>query len=241
MGAASPRRYRVAGKADRTRPVRRRRPTRYLADRPRAAEDVRRPAKLAAARPAARFRFASDGPSAPQGRDDARAGAISRMDRVAPRGDGPRRQTVALTQRHLRVSFAQVQGYEPRDGVWDDTRPPSPASTPSTRRGALSGPADHASPAPSAPASRGRTVASTTCRSFPAEATPGGNSGRPVLDGRALRASTSTAVGEVANDFGYNPAVARNMVDVRYLLWVLRSARRQGGALLASGRPAVGG
>jgi hypothetical protein len=55
--------------------------------------------------------------------------------------------------------------------------------------------------------------------------TTGGNSGSPVVNGRGeLVGINFDRVWEnVANDFGYNPAIARNVsVDVRYLLWILR-------------------
>ena len=54
--------------------------------------------------------------------------------------------------------------------------------------------------------------------------TTGGNSGSAVLNGRGeLVGLNFDRVWEnVANDFGYNPAVARNVnVDIRYLLWIL--------------------
>jgi hypothetical protein len=40
----------------------------------------------------------------------------------------------------------------------------------------------------------------------------------------------------VANDFGYNPAVARNInvdinVDIRFLLWLLRDVQKAEGIL----------
>jgi S1-C subfamily serine protease len=54
--------------------------------------------------------------------------------------------------------------------------------------------------------------------------TTGGNSGSPVVNGRGeLVGLNFDRVWEnVANDFGFNPDIARNVsVDVRYLLWML--------------------
>jgi hypothetical protein len=54
--------------------------------------------------------------------------------------------------------------------------------------------------------------------------TTGGNSGSPAIDGegRLVGVNFDRVWENVANDFGYNPDVARNVsVDVRYLLWLL--------------------
>ena len=56
--------------------------------------------------------------------------------------------------------------------------------------------------------------------------TTGGNSGSPVVNGRGelVGVNFDRVWENVANDFGYNPDVARNIsVDVRYLLWVLET------------------
>jgi hypothetical protein len=64
--------------------------------------------------------------------------------------------------------------------------------------------------------------------------TSGGNSGSPVVNGRGelVGVNFDRVWENVANDFGYNPQVARNVsVDVRYLLWVLETTH--GGAASA--------
>ena len=54
--------------------------------------------------------------------------------------------------------------------------------------------------------------------------TTGGNSGSPTVNGRGeLVGLNFDRVWEnVANDFGYNPDIARNVnVDIRFFLWLL--------------------
>jgi len=54
--------------------------------------------------------------------------------------------------------------------------------------------------------------------------TTGGNSGSPTIDarGRLVGVNFDRVWENVANDFGYNPEVARNVnADIRYLLWLL--------------------
>lgn len=127
----------------------------------------------------------------------------------------------------LRVSFAHVQGYSPRDavtygpqttlnGVLEKVTGVEPFQLPEKVRAAA-----HA----------GRLGAwrdaglqdVPVC--FLADAdTTGGNSGSPTVNGRGeLVGINFDRVWEnVANDFGFNPQIARNInVDVRYLLWML--------------------
>src|SRR5438067_835577 len=64
--------------------------------------------------------------------------------------------------------------------------------------------------------------------------TTGGNSGSPVVNGRGelVGVNFDRVWENVANDFGYNPDVARNVnVDVRYLLWMLDVVQHASGVL----------
>jgi hypothetical protein len=124
----------------------------------------------------------------------------------------------------LRISFAHVQGYAPRDGmaytpfttlagVLEKHTGREPFDVPeAVRRAAQSG---------GAGAQRVNFLADGD--------TSGGNSGSPVIDGRGrLVGINFDRVWEnVAGDFGFNPAVSRNVsVDIRYLLWLLRDVER---------------
>jgi hypothetical protein len=127
----------------------------------------------------------------------------------------------------LRVSFGRVRGYSPREAVTM-----SPHTT-------LAGAVDkHTGVEPfDLPASVreayqlkrfGRWADSAT-GSVPVAIladcdTTGGNSGSPTIDGegRLVGVNFDRVWENVANDFGYNPDVARNVIaDVRYLLWLL--------------------
>jgi hypothetical protein len=128
----------------------------------------------------------------------------------------------------LRVSFAHVKGYAPRDAV---------IYTPQTTlAGAME---KHTGEEPFDLPERVRTAAAEPLRraagptrrlgdvpiGFLADGdTTGGNSGSPVVNGRGeLVGLNFDRVWEnVANDFGYNPDIARNVsVDIRYMLWML--------------------
>ncbi len=129
----------------------------------------------------------------------------------------------------LRVSFAHVKGYSPRDAIWCE-----PETTvagiieKNTGIPPFDAPAALLAAAADAGGSRwADTRLGDVPVDFLADAdTTGGNSGSPVLNGRGeLVGLNFDRVWEnVANDFGYNPAVARNVsVDIRYLFWVLSS------------------
>jgi hypothetical protein len=129
----------------------------------------------------------------------------------------------------LRVAFAHVKGYSPRDGAW---------MLPQTTVGGVvekntgappfNAPAELLAAAPKAPASR---WADPRLKDVPVDFladadTTGGNSGSPVVNGRGelVGVNFDRVWENVANDFGYNPDVARNIsVDVRYMLWLMQA------------------
>lgn len=127
----------------------------------------------------------------------------------------------------LRVSFARIAGYSPKDGLFATPR--------TTFQGLIA--KNTGEPPFAAPAAllafEGKAAASRWADArlgdlpidFLADAdTTGGNSGSPVLDGRGrLVGLNFDRVWEnVANDFGYNPEIARNIcVDIRYVFFLL--------------------
>jgi hypothetical protein len=127
----------------------------------------------------------------------------------------------------LRVSFAHVQGYQPRDAV---------VFTPQTTLGGIVEKHTGASPfdVPGRILERAPTAAGSRWAdpdlgdvpvAFLADAdTTGGNSGSPVVNGRGelVGVNFDRVWENVANDFGFNPEIARNIsVDIRYMLWIL--------------------
>jgi hypothetical protein len=129
----------------------------------------------------------------------------------------------------LRVSFAHVQGYAPRDGVF--MRPQTTVGgivEKDTGEEPFDAPRELLAAAARAPQSRwadGRLKDVPVA--FLADAdTTGGNSGSPVINGRGelVGVNFDRVWENVANDFGFNPEVARNVSsDVRYLLWILET------------------
>jgi hypothetical protein len=127
----------------------------------------------------------------------------------------------------LRVSFAKVQGYSPRDGIW---------YTPQTTLSGVLAKHTGAEPfnAPqkvraTAEARRFGSWVDPKLKDVPVDFlsdadTTGGNSGSPTVNGKGqlVGVNFDRVWENVANDFGYNPDVARNVnVDVRYVLWML--------------------
>jgi hypothetical protein len=119
----------------------------------------------------------------------------------------------------LRASFAHVQGYVPRDGMRMEPQ--------TTLRGVVEK-HTNAEPfdVPDKVLNAAAGAALATPVNFLADAdTTGGNSGSPVVNGRGelVGVNFDRVWENVANDFGYNPDVARNIsVDARYLLWMLQ-------------------
>ena len=135
----------------------------------------------------------------------------------------------------LRVSFAHVQGYVPRDGVLY-----TPQSTLAGMIEKHTGEEPFAVP---------QFILDAAKRARPAEIpldflanadTTGGNSGSPVVNGRGeLVGLNFDRVWEnVANDFGYNPEIARNVnVDIRFFLWMVGDVQKADGILKELGIP----
>ncbi|MDC0714826.1 S46 family peptidase [Stigmatella sp. ncwal1] len=137
----------------------------------------------------------------------------------------------------LRVTFAKVQGYSPRDGVFYTPQ--------TTLSGVL---AKHTDAEPfdvpdkvlaSAKAKRFGPWADAALKDVPVDFladadTTGGNSGSPTVNGKGelVGVNFDRVWENVANDFGYNPDVARNVnVDVRYVLWMLDQVENAEGLL----------
>ncbi len=121
----------------------------------------------------------------------------------------------------LRVSFGRVKGYSPKEAV---------LMTPNTTLAGMM--AKHTGQEPFDVPQRIRDAyAAGKFEQVPVDFladcdTTGGNSGSPMIDGkgRLVGVNFDRVWENVANDFGYNPDVARNVsADVRYLLWLLTS------------------
>jgi len=127
----------------------------------------------------------------------------------------------------LRVSFAHVKGYTPRDGL---------AATPQTT---VAGIVEKNTGVEPFNAPKAELDAAIAHRDVPVDFladadTTGGNSGSPVVNGRGelVGVNFDRVWENVANDFGYNAEVARNIsVDVRYLLWMLDEVQHATGVL----------
>jgi len=137
----------------------------------------------------------------------------------------------------LRVSFAHVKGYEPRDGVFYKPQTTLEGLVQKNR-----GTEPFDVPAVVLNAARKRLYGAWIDKAlgdvpvnFLSDAdTTGGNSGSPTVNGRGelVGVNFDRVWENVANDFGYNPDIARNVnVDVRYLLWMLDQVQDADGLL----------
>jgi len=137
----------------------------------------------------------------------------------------------------LRVTFAKVKGYTPRDGAF---------YTPQTTLAGVMEKHTGQEPfdvpdkvAAAAKAWRYGPWMDERLKDVPvnflADAdTTGGNSGSPTVNGQGhlVGVNFDRVWENVANDFGYNPDVARNVnVDVRYVLWLLDQVEDADGLL----------
>lgn len=124
----------------------------------------------------------------------------------------------------LRVSFAHVKGYAPREAVLY-----LPQTTLAGMLEKDTGQEPFHVPA-SVRAAAARVDPAKVPLNFLADAdTTGGNSGSPTVNGRGeLVGLNFDRVWEnVANDFGYNPDIARNVnVDIRFFLWLLKDVEK---------------
>jgi Peptidase S46 len=166
---------------------------------------------------------------AAQEREHRREGAISRLRpawrrAVAAHAGRPVDPDANGT---LRVSLAHVKGYEPRDAVLMEPQTTvAGMAEKHTGEEPFDAPAALLRAVPEAGKSRWADPRlGDVPVAFLADAdTTGGNSGSPVLNGRGevVGVNFDRVWENVANDFGYNPDVARNVnADLRYLLWTL--------------------
>ena len=127
----------------------------------------------------------------------------------------------------LRVTFGRVRGYSPREAV---TMAPQTTLAGAVEKHTGQEPFDlPASVREAFAAKRFGRWADPALGQVPIGIlsdcdTTGGNSGSPTIDGegRLVGVNFDRVWENVANDFGYNPEVARNVnADVRYLLWNL--------------------
>ncbi len=127
----------------------------------------------------------------------------------------------------LRVTFCRVKGYEPKDGL-----AMKPQTTLSGMVAKHTGEEPFRAPQKVLEAARAKRLGrwkdaalNDVPVAFLADCdTTGGNSGSPVIDGtgKLVGVNFDRVWENVANDFGYNPDVARNVTaDARYALWQL--------------------
>ena len=124
----------------------------------------------------------------------------------------------------LRVTFGHVKGYSPRDGVMY-----TPQTTLAGMIEKSTGEEPFAIPPFILDAARTAKTREIPLNFMADTDTTGGNSGSPVVNGRGelVGLNFDRPWENVANDFGYNPDVARNIsVDVRFLVWLLEDVQK---------------
>lgn len=174
-------------------------------------------------------------------REDRYKGAVSRLRprwqrAVIAHGAHAGRPVAPDANGTLRVSFAHVKGYSPRDAVRLEPRTTlSGVVEKHTGEEPFDVPEAVLAAAPAAPRSRWADPALEDVPvGFLADAdTTGGSSGSPVLNGRGelVGVNFDRVWENVANDFGYLPDVGRNVsVDVRYMLWMLDALQGEAAA-----------
>ncbi len=129
----------------------------------------------------------------------------------------------------LRVSLAEVTGYRPRDGIWMEpqTRLAGVVEK-ATGKAPFNAPQSVLDAAPEAGTSRwaDAKLGDVPVCFLATGDTTGGNSGSPMLNGKGelVGVNFDRVWENIANDFGYNPEIARNVsADIRYLLWMLET------------------
>ena len=137
----------------------------------------------------------------------------------------------------LRVSFAHVKGYQPRDGVW---------FTPQTTLAGVLEKHTNAEPfdvpdaiLAAAPKRFDGPWRDARLKDVPVAFlsdadTTGGNSGSPTINARGelVGVNFDRVWENVSNDFAYLPVVGRNInADVRYMLWILERVENAEGLL----------
>jgi hypothetical protein len=132
----------------------------------------------------------------------------------------------------LRVSFAHVRGYTPRDGVvYEPFTTLAGVLEKDTGEEPFNAPKELLALAAKSP---------DTPVDFLADAdTTGGNSGSPTVNGRGelVGVNFDRVWENVANDFGYLPDAGRNInVDIRYLLFMLTNVQKAPELLKEVGR-----
>ncbi len=162
-------------------------------------------------------------------RDDRFQGAVSRLRPAWQRAVRAHagKPVAPDANNTLRVSLAHVRGYIPRDGMRME-----PQTTvggiveKDTGEEPFDAPEELLAAAPAASKSRwADPKLGDVPVAFLADAdTTGGSSGSPVLNqrGELVGVNFDRVWENVANDFGYNPDIARNVsADTRFLLWIL--------------------